>query len=135
MTDRRGARATTGAVLWLLLAITVATQLVVLYAPSAPSVSPFCNSDKAVHVVVFLVPVLLALLAGLRPRVVVAVFAAHAVASELVQHALLPGRSGDPLDVVADLAGVGLGVLVWWLLVGRTGRGARGVVGRMPRRW
>ena len=135
MTDRRGARATTGAVLWLLLTIAVATQLVVLYAPSTPSVSPFRNSDKAVHAVVFLVPVLLALLAGLRPRVVVAVFAAHAVVSELVQHALLPGRSGDPLDVVADLAGVGLGVLVWWLLVGRTGRGARGVVGRMPRRW
>ncbi|MFD7951184.1 VanZ family protein [Micrococcus luteus] len=34
--------------------------------------------------------------------------------SELVQHAWVPLRTGDPLDVVADLAGVVLGVLAAW---------------------
>ncbi len=29
--------------------------------------------------------------------------------SELVQHFLLPGRSGDPWDAVLDLVGVGVG--------------------------
>ena len=111
------------AVLSVLLAVAVVVQLVVLYAPSGPSASPFPGSDKVVHALVFLVPVAAALLAGLPPRLVVAVFAAHAVVSEVLQGALLPARSGDPLDVVADLVGVGLGVLAWR------------VVGRMPRRW
>lgn len=100
---RRLAAAASGAALLV--------QLVVLYAPSSPADPPFAGADKVVHALVFLVPVALALLAGGPPRVVVGVFAAHAVVSEVVQHALLPGRAGDPLDVVADLVGVGLGVL------------------------
>ena len=105
-------------------------QLVVLYAPSAPSDPPFPGSDKVVHVLVFAVPVAVALLAGGPLRLVVAVFAAHAVLSEVVQGAVLPGRSGDPLDAVADLVGVGLGVLVW-VLVGRVAgrRGAAAAIG------
>ena len=101
------------------LAAAVLVQLVVLYAPSAPSVPAFPNVDKVVHVSVFLVPVLVALLAGMRPRVVVPVFAAHALLSEVMQHTLLPGRSGDPLDVVADLVGVALGVLAWRVVTRR----------------
>ena len=75
----------------------------------------------------FLVPVALALLAGFRRTVVVLVFAAQAVLSELVQALLLPHRSGDVLDVVADLTGVALGVLVA-VAVGRLRR--RGPGGR-----
>jgi len=112
-------------VLLVLLVVAVVVQLVVLYAASTPSVSPFPNSDKAIHALVFLAPVAVALLAGGRPRVVVAVFAAHAVISEVVQHTLLPGRSGDPLDVLADLTGVALGYLVWRLVVRSSGRDAR----------
>ncbi len=41
-----------------------------------------------------------------------AVFVAHAVVSEVVQATLLPLRSGDPRDALADVVGVGLGVLV-----------------------
>jgi VanZ family protein len=49
--------------------------------------------------------------------VVVAVFAAQAVLSEVVQGLFLPHRSGDVLDAVADLTGVALGVVVGtWLL-------------------
>ena len=113
----------------VLLAIALLVQLVVLYAPSGPSVSPFPGSDKVVHVLVFLVPVTVALLAGLPSRLVVGVFAAHAVVSEVVQHVLLPARSGDWLDVVADLVGVGLGVVVWRLVVRAVGRRAAPVAG------
>ena len=48
---------------------------------------------------------------GASPRVLAAV-AGYAVVSELVQALLLARRSGDPLDVVADLLGAALG---WWL--------------------
>ena len=37
---------------------------------------------------------------------------AYAAASEVVQGVALASRSGDPLDVLADLVGVGAG----WLL-------------------
>lgn len=104
-------------------------QLVVLYAPSSPAEPPFANADKVVHALVFLAPVAVALLAGGPPRVVVGVFAAHAVVSEVVQHALLPARAGDPLDVVADLVGVGLGVLAWRLGVLVVGRREATVAG------
>ena len=43
------------------------------------------------------------LLAGLRPAYLVGLLALHAPVSELVQHYLLPNRSGDPWDAVADL--------------------------------
>lgn len=124
-TERGEAAARSGragrAVLLAFLAAAVLVQVVVLYAPSSPAESPFAGSDKVVHVLVFLVPVVLALFAGVPPRLAAGVFAAHAVGSEVLQHALLPGRSGEPLDVVADLVGVGLGVLLW-----RRGRRAVG---------
>ena len=112
--------------LLVLLALAVAVQVVVLYAPEGGGAPLFPNADKVVHVVVFLVPVALALLAGFRRGVVVLVFAAQAVLSEVVQALLLPHRSGDVLDVVADLTGVALGVLVA-VAVGRLlGRGPGG---------
>ncbi len=94
----------------------VVVSLVVLFAPSgAGAGSPFPESDKVVHLLLF------AGLAattrwrfgpGLSGLAAVAVFA---VLSELVQAGVLPARSGDPLDVVADLAGAALG----WLVAGR----------------
>lgn len=92
------------------LALAVLVQLAVLYAPASPGAGPFPNSDKVVHVFVFLVPVAVATLVTGRPRVVAAVFAAHAVVSEVVQGTLLPMRSGDPVDTLADVVGVGLGL-------------------------
>ena len=105
-----------------LLGVTVLLQVVVLYAPSGGGDLLFPESDKLVHLLLFLVPVVVALLAGLRPGWVVALFAAHAVVSEVVQAALLPGRSGDVVDVVADLVGVALGVLLWSVLRRSRGR-------------
>ncbi|MFL6176875.1 MAG: VanZ family protein [Ornithinibacter sp.] len=94
-----------------LLALAVAVQIVVLYSPEGGGAALFPQADKVVHLLVFLVPVALALVAGFRRRVVVAVFGAQAVVSEVVQATLLPHRSGDVLDAVADLTGVALGVL------------------------
>lgn len=105
--------------LLVLLGLAVAVQLVVLYSPEGGGPPLFPQSDKVVHVLVFLVPVALAVLAGLPRRVVVAVFAAQAVLSEAVQWLLLPNRSGDVWDVVADLTGVALGVLIGTLLLRR----------------
>ena len=92
-----------------------ALSAVVLFSPSDGGVSLFPGSDKLVHLVLF------SLLAaatrwrfGARP-VALTVLVAYAVASEVVQGVLMTTRSGDPLDVVADLAGVALG----WLLTGR----------------
>ncbi|MGB7820475.1 MAG: VanZ family protein [Ornithinibacter sp.] len=96
--------------LWALLAVALLLQGVVLYAPQAPGESPFPSADKVVHLVVFAAPAALAVLGGIGPRLVVGVLAAHAVLSEVVQATVLPDRSGDPLDVVADLVGIGLGV-------------------------
>ena len=88
-------------------------SLVVLFSPSSPSPSwEFPHLDKVVHVSLF------ALLAGTArwrfgalPAVLLAV-AAYAPLSELVQGYVLPERSADWHDVVADLSGVLLGWLV-----------------------
>ncbi len=93
-------------------------SLVVLFAPSADGTPTFPSADKVVHLLLF------ALLAGTTrwrfgPALTgVGLVAAYAVVSELIQGLALPGRSGDPLDVVADLLGVALGwLLARWLLM------------------
>lgn len=109
--------------------VAVAVHLFGLYRPTGPpSPSWFPHADKAEHLLGFGLPVLLLLLAARawvpastgavvrrdRQRhrlgpLVAAVFAAHAVVSELVQHFFYSGRTGDPLDALADLVGVALG--------------------------
>lgn len=87
---------------------------VVLFSPSGGGVSAFPGADKLVHLVLF---TLLAAATRWRfgPRTVaLVVLMAYAVASEVVQGVLLASRSGDPLDVIADLAGVALGWLLVW---------------------
>jgi hypothetical protein len=87
-------------------ALSVVVHLAVLYWPVITVAGPVTWTDKVVHLLVFAVPTyLVGRLVG-RPGLVALAFAAHAVVSELAQHLLLPGRSGDPWDVVADVAGV-----------------------------
>ena len=93
-----------------LLAVVV-LSIVVLFAPGGAGEQRFPYDDKVVHCLLF------ALLAGTArwrcgPAVAaLLVVAAYAPVSEVVQALALPRRSGDPTDVVADLAGVALG---WW---------------------
>lgn len=68
--------------------------------------------DKVVHAVVFGAVLWAGRRAGLPDRLVVPALVAHALLSEGLQAWLLAGRSGDPADVVADLAGLALVALV-----------------------
>lgn len=97
---------------FLIAAVTAGVvQLVLLYSPSGGGAAPFPNFDKLVHCTIFALPVFFALLARLPRWPVLAIVALHAPVSELIQWQLLPHRSGDPRDVVADLVGVTLGAL------------------------
>ncbi|KAE8762485.1 VanZ family protein [Georgenia thermotolerans] len=97
---------------WALAAgAALVVQVLVLYAPHAPSAATAVpGADKLAHLAVFAAVTFTALRAGLFPALVVGFGVAHAVVSEVVQHTLLPGRSGDPLDAVADVLGVLAGV-------------------------
>ena len=106
-----------------LLALVV--HLAAIYWPRVDVVGPVPWTDKVVHVLLFGVPTVLLLLARpsrVHPALVVGALAVHAPVSELLQHLVLPHRSGDVWDAVADLGGVVLGVTLV-------------VVGRRRRRW
>lgn len=84
-------------------------QLVVLYLPRTPDAVPeVAGVDKVVHVGIFALPVVLAVLLG-ATRWVIPLLVLHAPVSELVQGYLLPARGMDARDVIADLVGVVLG--------------------------
>ena len=108
-----GSNRTAAAVFAVLLAV----HLAALYWPQVDLEGPVTWSDKVVHVLLFLLPTGAGLLAGVRPAYLVGFFALHAPVSELAQHYLLPHRSGNPWDAVADLTGVVLGVTA--VVVGR----------------
>ena len=111
----------------MLAVLAVVGQLYGLYRVTGPPTPLwFPQADKLEHALGFALPaalVLLALDVGSRarhprgdglPRAAVvgvaAVFAAHAVVSELVQHAFYAHRTGDPLDVLADWTGTAVGL-------------------------
>ncbi len=87
-------------------------QLSVLYAPTGPGGDPPAYADKVVHLVVFAAVAWTGRRAGIRSRPLLVALVAHAVVSELLQLTLLPGRSGDLLDVVADIVGAVVGLVV-----------------------
>lgn len=114
-------------------AAAVVAQQVGLYGPAGP-VQPgwFPSADKLQHALGFAVPMFLVLMTSeiyavrggraLRPLAVAALaglFAVNAVVSELVQARPGSGRSGDPVDAVADLLGIAAG----WLAFRRWRRG------------
>ena len=129
--------ANAGSTPWRLVAglagLAVTAQLWGLYRVAGPPTAPwFPHVDKLQHAAGFALPVALLLLAlGLRAAershrlsrrtvgVVLAVFAVHAVLSEVVQHRFYASRTGDPVDVLADLLGVVLGAALALQLFGR----------------
>jgi VanZ family protein len=100
--------------LWWLVAPVLSVHLLALYWPGTPGVPEPLYVDKVVHAALFAIPVWL--LGRLTKRIwlVAAIFAAQAVASEVIQARFVPYRDGDVFDATADL--VGIGVAVWWLL-------------------
>lgn len=108
---------------WAAFAVALLVQLAVLYAPSTPDGTPQVPGlDKLVHAIVFLLPALFGVLAGIRPLRLAVVLVAHAIASELVQHLLLPERSGDAWDALADIVGVALGLVIGMAMLKRRPR-------------
>ncbi|PFG20298.1 hypothetical protein [Serinibacter salmoneus] len=90
-----------------------------LYAPAVPGPAIAFRADLVVHAAVFALSTVTGLACALRPGRLAVALAANAVISEVVQHIWLPGRSGDPVDVAADLVGIGLGLVAGWWLSGR----------------
>lgn len=124
----------------------VVAQQIGLYGPAGP-VQPdwFPAADKVQHGLGFAVPMFLVLtttqistarvgriLRPSRTAVPAVVFAANAVVSELVQARPGSGRTGDPVDALADLIGIALGWLVFRGLRPRLPGG--GPVGVLPGR-
>ena len=86
-----------------------------LFWPTGGGDPPFPGADKVVHLLLF---ALLSATARLRfgqAWWLLVLVSAYAVGSEVVQAVALDERSGDVVDVVADLLGAGLG----WLATGR----------------
>ena len=107
-----------------MLAAVVLVSIYVLFWPDpAGGGSGVPGADKVVHLALFA-----ALAASARARfgavpALLGAVAGYAVASELAQALLLSTRSGDGLDVVADLVGAGLG---WWVAGRRLDRARPG---------
>ncbi|WP_222850176.1 VanZ family protein [Allosaccharopolyspora coralli] len=89
--------------------------MVILFTPASgvPSAPP--GTDVIVHLTLFAALAGTGALARLPPRPLTLGLALYAGASEVLQMLLPLGRSGDPVDVLADLAGVALGLTaaVW----------------------
>jgi len=97
----------------LAFAAAVVLNLVAVYSPSdAGGAALFPSADKLGHVLVFGLVAWTGRLVRLPAVPLSAVLVAHAVVSEVVQAALLSRRAGDPGDVVADVAGVLLGLVL-----------------------
>ena len=110
-------RPAVGARVWLwLFVVAVVAQVLAVYWPRVTVEGPVTWTDKVAHLLIFALPALTGMLAGMRPAVLLGALALHAPLSEAVQHWVLPDRSGDPGDALADLAGVvsrAVGALVW----------------------
>jgi len=130
---------------WHLCAVTAVCALLLqlwgLYrVVGPPRAAWFPFADKVEHAVGFALPVMLILLTvalrsspswhGLSFRstaLVVAIFAVHAVVSEVIQHLWYRHRTGDPLDVLADWAGIAVGVLLLRLILLRSRSAVEGL--------
>ena len=87
-------------------AIALVVQVYALYRPEQDGPLPFPGADKVVHATLFAAPMLAGVLAGIPARLLAVVLVAHAALSEVAQAVFLPQRSGDPVDALADIAGV-----------------------------
>lgn len=133
---------------WLAAALAVGLQLYGLYRPSGPpSDLSLPGLDKVAHMIIFALPVLLVLLGlrraeALRPGqrakarfwIVPVMFAAHAVISELIQGRFYRHRTGDALDVLADLLGIAVGYGAFMVIQRRAQRTVTAVPDGEPHR-
>jgi VanZ family protein len=97
-------------------------QLYGLYSPrQAGPQTGVPYDDKVAHLLLFGSVAYLGLRVGVQTRLLLTLLVANAVVSELVQHFLLPDRSGDPFDSLADVVGVAIGAWLGFRAVRRPG--------------
>jgi len=97
-------------------ALALVVVLCYLPAPSLPDTG-LPHQDKAIHLVAFLAVGLAWRLGGRSSRRILALGLVFAAGIELGQALLPTGRTGDVVDALADLAGLGLGLaLAPWIL-------------------
>jgi VanZ family protein len=97
-------------------------QLYGLYSPhQAGPPTGIPNDDKVAHLLLFGSVAYLGLRVGVQARLLLTLLIANAVVSEVVQHFLLPDRSGDPFDSLADLVGVAVGAWLGFRAIRRPG--------------
>ncbi|MDN5860863.1 MAG: VanZ family protein [Pseudonocardia sp.] len=92
--------------------VVLLVSLVVLFTPASGLPSVFPGADKLVHLATFGALVFTGRLARIPRGRLVAGLVGYAVASEVLQGLLPIGRSPDPVDVLADVLGIAVGVLV-----------------------
>ena len=96
----------------LLLGGAVLLQCAVLYWPRAVGNPGDLPLDKLVHAAIFGLVAWAGIRAGVPVGRLVGLLLAQAILSEVIQDRLLPHRSGDPWDAVADTVGTFVGVFV-----------------------
>lgn len=127
-----------GRAAWLLFAVAVGGNLILLFWPRAVGTGGIPHLDKAAHAVSFAVVMWSGVRAGVTARLLALVLTVHAFTSEVIQDTLLAGRSGDPADVLADLGGItgvvlALGAASWrHERSGRQAGDGRAAAGREP---
>ncbi|TQL62128.1 hypothetical protein FB461_1765 [Rarobacter faecitabidus] len=103
---------------WILFVCAGIVQLIALYSPSGPSAGAgIPHLDKAGHFAMFAAVALTAGWLGFRPWLIAAALLINAAISEIWQGLFLPHRSGDPVDFLADAAGIAAGLaLARWTI-------------------
>jgi VanZ family protein len=91
---------------WIAFIVAALVQAWALYWPRPASVETGLPLDKVVHFALFFVVTYAGVRAGVARSLVAALMVGQALLSEAVQHLLLPQRSGDVWDLVADVAGI-----------------------------
>ena len=106
-------------------AVAVLVSLAVLFAPPSDVPSSPPGVDKVVHFTLFAVLAVTGRWAGVRRGVLAGVLVLYAAVSEVLQGTDLVDRDASVADLVADSAGVVVGLLLWQLLARRAGSPAR----------
>ncbi len=94
-----------------IFAVVVLVSLAVLFAPAADVPSAPAGVDKIVHASLFAALALSGRWAGISRAVLAGSLAAYAAVSEVVQGMI--GRDAAVGDLIADVVGLLVGLLVW----------------------
>jgi VanZ like protein len=103
-------------------AVAVLVSLAVLFAPPGDVPSSPAGVDKVVHFSLFAVLAFTGRWAGVGQSVLAALLVLYAAGSELLQGTSLVNRDASIGDLVADSAGVVVGLVVWRLVAARRTR-------------